>query len=319
MYAFTAMNIGPERSLQVRLSNTAAVLLGALFLPLLLPLGSLREGRRPGHYTQRLVLLGIFFLPNIIVRFLGVKSWMANPVNSGINSFSNGVIITLVFGLFFSMAGKLRNFWAALSSSLSLFVFYLSFEIMQRYRPSFLPSVLFYGSGIVITIAGAFLLLYLVSLPKEEALASGKTARPPKQLPAGNAPRRAFLFPLLAALVIFWTNSFTQRLFLPTVQLSVGLNLPTVIMIATLPLAGILADRDWARFIKVFIPFSFGVFLLSPSLLLFTRLETVFYVLYTINAITILLIVAMFPFIILDLYWKSGRGYLAGLLLLPSE
>jgi DNA-binding CsgD family transcriptional regulator len=220
----------------------------------------------------------------------------------------------LVFGLFFSLAVKRRNLWATLSSALSLFVFYLAFEIMHRYRSSYLPSVLFYGSGFIIAIAGVFLFLYLASLPKESPPVTGDTAQPEKRMPVGNALRWVFLFPLLAALIIFWTNSFTQRLFLPTVQLSAGLNFPTVIMIVMLPLFGILADLDFRRFIKIFIPISFVAFLLSPSLLLFTRLETAFYILYTFNAVTILLMTMFFPFVILDLYWKNGRGGLAWLL-----
>jgi DNA-binding CsgD family transcriptional regulator/MFS family permease len=314
MHLYTDINTSTEKSLQVHLFNAAGCLSGALFLPFILPLGVLRGGRRPAKYCQRLVLICILFLPNIVIRFLFLFAWLANAVNSGVNSFSNGVIMALVFGLFFSLAEKKRSLWVALSSALSFFVFYLVVEIMRRYQPSFLLSVLFYGSGIIIAIAGIFLLLYLASLPKESSPVPAETTRPQKWLPEGNALRWAFLFPLLAALVIFWTNSFTERLFFPTMQLTTGLNLFTAIIIVALPLIGFFADLDWARFLKVFIPFSFGVFLFSPSLLLFTRSETVFYALYVLSAVSILLIAVLFPFVILDLYWKNGRGGLAWLL-----
>jgi DNA-binding CsgD family transcriptional regulator len=82
-----------------------------------------------------------------------------------------------------------------------------------------------------------------------------------------------------------------------------------------LPALGFLADRYWQKFFRVFIVVSSCVFLLSPSLLLFTRSEIIYFILYTINSISILLIVVVFPFAVLDLYWKENRhGYWAFLL-----
>jgi DNA-binding CsgD family transcriptional regulator len=78
---------------------------------------------------------------------------------------------------------------------------------------------------------------------------------------------------------------------------------------------GFLADRFRQKFFNVFILFSFGIFLLAPSLLLFSNSETIFLVLYTLNAISIQLIVIVFLFAVLDLYWeRKAAGYWAWLL-----
>jgi hypothetical protein len=74
MYFFIHLNTGSKEIPNVFLLNTAGCLIGALFLPLLLPLGALREGRRPGRYYQRLIFLGLLFFSSIIVRFSGTEA-----------------------------------------------------------------------------------------------------------------------------------------------------------------------------------------------------------------------------------------------------
>ena len=73
---------GPEKMIQIHVLNTVGSLLGAFFLPLLLPLRDLRERRRPSRYALRLAIAGALFLPNAIVRLLGPQVWLASSFNS---------------------------------------------------------------------------------------------------------------------------------------------------------------------------------------------------------------------------------------------
>jgi DNA-binding CsgD family transcriptional regulator len=320
MHFLTSLYINPEIMPQVQIFSIIGSIAGALFLPFILPLGALRSGGRPPKYSQRLALTGFLFLPGVVLSVLGLNSWLTNPVNVVVRGFTNGVIIALVHGLFISLAGKHRNLWAGLSISVSLFVFYLVLSIQRQYMSDFTP-VLFYGSGLLMVLTAVFLLLYLSALPEYGPGGTEEPSGPP--LPAATMlPDKkrfpGFLFPLFAAAFIFWTNSFTERLFMPVFHLPPGFHFTNVVMMLALPIAAFFADLNRQKFFNVFIPFSFGVFLLAPSLLLFSRSETIFLVLYTLNVTSIQLIVVVFPFAILDLYREEsrsgGRGHLAWLL-----
>jgi DNA-binding CsgD family transcriptional regulator len=199
-----------------------------------------------------------------------------------------------------------------------LFISYLIFSIDRQYQSAFLNPALFYSSGLIMAAIGVFLFLYLSARVCGRASDATENPLPPEPAmkPLVNKKRfPTFLFPLLAAAVIFWTNSFTERLFVPVFHLPGSFHFTNVAVMLALPALGFLADRYWQKFFKVFIVVSSCVFLLSPSLLLFTRSEIIFFVLYTINSISILLIVAVFPFAVLDLYWQENRrGYWACLL-----
>jgi DNA-binding CsgD family transcriptional regulator len=332
MHSLTSFYVDPEKMLPAQVFNMAGCIAGALFLPFILPLGVLRAGRRPPQFSQRLVLLGFLFLPYIVLLFLGLNSWLTRPVNVAVRGITNGIIMALVHGLFISLGGKHRNLWAGVSISMGLFVFNLASTIQQRHQSPFTAPLLFYIAGLFMVIIAVFLYLYLSALPAHTpggAEDSPDPSEPPESASVPSAmplvlplPLKkrfpSFLFPLLAAAVIFWTNSFTERLFMPLFHLPTGFNFTIVAIMLGLPVVGFLADRYRQRFFNVFILFSFGVFLVAPSLLLFNHSETIFLVLYTLNAISIQLIVVVFPFAILDLYWKesglNGRGYWAWLL-----
>jgi DNA-binding CsgD family transcriptional regulator len=329
MHFLTSLYINHEIMPQVNVFSIIGSVAGALFLPFILPLGALRQGRRPPKYFQRLVLLGFLFFPIVILNILGLNSWMSSSINVVVRGFTNGIIIALVQGLFISLAGKHRNLWAGLSISISLFVFYLVLSMQRQYMSDFAP-VLFYGSGLLMVLTAVFLFLYLSAVPAGICgNAPGGTGEPSgPQLPAATMlPDKkrfpGFLLPLFAMAVIFWTNSFTERLFMPVFHLPPGFYVTNTAMMLTLPIAAFLADLSRQKFFNVFILFSFGVFLLAPSLLLFNQSETIFLVLYTLNATSIQLIVAVFPFAILDLYWKEsrpgGHGYWAWLLAVSTH
>jgi DNA-binding CsgD family transcriptional regulator len=313
MHFLTGFYVGPEKVLQAQVSHLIGCIAGALFLPFMLPLGVLRTvanqrfARQPQGFSKRLVLIGCLFLPNIVLLLLGLQSWLSNPVNAVVRGISNGVLMALVNGLFISLAGKRRNLWAGFSLALSFFIFYLILSVQGRYDSDFFANGLFYGSGLLIVGMGVFLFLYLAAGVGDTEAASGTAEQAGLPL-AGKKRQVGFLFPLLAAAVIFWTNSFTERLFMPVFHLPQGFHLTNVIMMIALPVAGFFADRYRQRFFNVFILFSFGVFLLAPSLLQFSHSETVFLVLYTLNATSIQLIVVVFPFAILDLYWERTRN-----------
>jgi hypothetical protein len=317
MHLLTGFYASPERIMQAHVFNLTGCIAGALLLPFILPLGLLRSGVEPPGFSQRLAFAGFLFLPNIVLLFLGLDSWLSSPVNAAARGISNGLIMALIHGLFISLAGKNRNLWAGFSLCLSLFIFYLVLSLQGRVSGGLIATVLFYGSGLLMVIAGVLVLLYLSAFAgrgnTEEQAAS------PEKTPAKKS-NLGFLFPLFAAAVIFWTNSFTERFFMPVYHLPQGFHATNLAMMLALPVAGCLADRYRQRFYNFFILISFGVFLLAPSLLQFSHSETIFLVLYTLNATSIQLIVVIFPFAVLDLYWnraisneerkekKDGRG-----------
>ena len=285
-------------------------LLGVLILPFLLPLKILTSSERlsicPSNYKLRLILTASFFLPNIIIRFLGEEAYLSNTVNSGIMALGNGVTITLMFGLYFSMIGKYRLLWTALAFSAGN----LTFNFCTGQGQQILQPFLFKGLGLILTITGILLLIYLTlnrfcDTQKEEEIAEPDNSRI-GFLSAESKPERLpyFLFPLIAAFIIFITNSFTNQLFFMVLNspLTPGLNFSNITFILTLPLLGFLAALSWRNFLMVFIPVCSVILLLAPSLLLFTHSQPLFLVLYTLNTITVRMITAVFPFIILDMY-----------------
>jgi DNA-binding CsgD family transcriptional regulator len=78
-------------------------------------------------------------------------------------------------------------------------------------------------------------------------------------------------------------------------------------MIFAIPVFGFLASLSWRRFLDIFIPACFSVFLLSPSLLLLNHSQILFLILYTLNVTMIRTITVVFPFVIVDLYLKEER------------
>jgi len=300
-----------EKMRQVYTLGITGCLLGALLLPFLLPLKEIRENRRPSRYTLRLVLTAVFFLPNIIIRLMGEEAYQSNPVNSGIMALGNGVIITLMHGFIFSMTGRYRLFWIALAFSAGNF----AYSLLTGHGRELLQPFLFFGSGLFLTIAGIFLFVYLTSnkfcaVPRNEdmqELNNSEVEFHPNVSKLKHLPY--FLFPLIAALIIFMANSFTNQLFFMVLNspLPPGFNLSNIVLILTLPLLGFLAALSWRRFLMFFIPVCSVILLLAPSLLLFTHSQPLFLVLYTLNAIVARMITAVFPFMIVDMFWRYER------------
>jgi len=306
----TIASAGYEKTMKVFLLGLTGSLAGVLILPLLLPLKYLRFGKRPPRYKLRLTLTAVFFLPNIIFRLLGQDAWLGNPVNSSIMALGNGVVTTLMYGCVFSLIGKNRVFWPALAFSVGIIVFHLALSPEQP----LLAPYLFAGSGFALTIAGILLFVFLCTIPGTiPAGGDAKSDPPPDKsgVEAGAGAARfvmpLYIFPILATLVIFLTNSLTDQLFLPVLNtpFSPGFHLPVLVMILALPLLGFLAGISWERFIQIFIPLCSLLFLLAPSLLLFNSSQPLFQVLYVLNTVAIRMITAVFPYITVELYWKQ--------------
>ncbi|MCL2758715.1 MAG: helix-turn-helix transcriptional regulator [Treponema sp.] len=297
----------PDNIVKLRHVYTIGIIgcfLGALLLPFLLPLNDFLKDRCTQKYKLRLVLTALFFLPNIIIRLLGEEAYLSNPVNSGIMALGNGVIITLMHGFIFSMKGKYRLLWITIAFSAANLIFSLN---TGQGRELFKPF-LFLGSGLLLTIAGVLLFVYLLSdkkLPEPDNIQVDASI--PKRIPY-------FIFPIIAALIIFTTNSFTNQLFFMVLNspLPPGFNFSNIALILMLPLFGYLAALSWRRFLMIFIPVCSIILLLAPSLLLFARetslqnahSQPLFLILYTLNTITVRMITAVFPFIIVDMFWQ---------------
>ena len=334
MLAYLIAIPGPDKTKQVTGLNILGYILGVLLLPFLLPLEEDKEGLRFGlairkrAYSKqaRLVLVGVLFLPNLIIRLMGEEAWLASPVNSGLMALGNGLIATLVYGCFFTFAGKNRVFWAALSYSAGIFAYHL---ILGPGSLALMPYV-FIGTGLILTISGTLLLVFLAGVKNPEVPQGGENINSTPSVGnniSDSLIRRfsipLYLFPLFAVFVIFVTNSFTNQLFLSalSVPFQPGFSLPFVVLILALPLLGFLENLWRRRFLNIFLIFCSIVFLLAPSLLLFSRSETLFLVLYTLNLIGIRMNTAIIPAVIVDQYRvtrsqkrPNGRDFLAWLL-----
>ena len=307
--AFLRIFAGQEKMMQIHVIAMAGSILGAFLLPLLLPLRELKECRRPSRglrWEARLVITGALFLPNFVIRLLGPQVWLESSVCSGVMALANGVITTLMVGSVFTLINKNKIFWIALAYGISLSVYHLVLGTLQ------VSSLFMFAvSGIAMTMGGVFLFLFLLAVPE--------TKKNPPQ--SANLHNKRFsipyIFPILAALVIFWTNSFTDQLFLPTLNIHFppGFYFTSVVLILAPPLLGLIAGFWWQRFLNVFIPMCFFLFLLAPSLLLFSHSHILFLILYTLNVTMIRMIVVIYPFVIAEMYWRnSPNGYWGWLL-----
>lgn len=314
MQSFLGIFADPEKMKQVYLASIAGNLLGIFLLPLIIPLGALREGAfhrngRPARHKLRLAVLALFFIPGVVLRFLGVHAWQESLLITVVMSCGTGAGTVLIYGLFYTLGGKNRALWSVLYTSAGLLVFYL---ILGPGRTVLTPH-LFMGSGYALAAAGIMIILFL-----SDALQSRAVQAAPVKSNAKQSTLPLFLFPILAALVILWTNSFTDRLFMPIMNnpFNSGFNPSTVAMLLMLAALGFLANYMQQRFMSVFIPLCSVLFVLSPSLLLFSRSESVFLILYTLNVTALHLIPALFPLVIMDLYWNrnGSSGFWAWLL-----
>jgi len=311
------IKISLEKRTQVHILHFAGMLLGGFLLPLLLPLGCLRDGRRfcrPSRYNLRLAIVGAFFLPNIIVRLQGQQAWLASSFLSAFMAIGNGVVATLLFGCFINLSGKKGILWRTLIYSIG----YIWHNLVLGPGRDILLPFMFTSAGFLLTGAGVLILAFLAGIEPRDEAGGPSTPVPDAQANAKRFDLR-YILPVLAALVILWTNSLTNQLFIPTLNtyFPPGFHPTIVVVILALPALGFLACRWQRQFRIVFVPVSSFLLLFIPSLLLFNRSAPLFLVLYTLNLIMVQTMVQLFPFVIVDLYWQKrpgGRGPWAYLL-----
>ena len=333
MRAYMGIAADTQKAAQILLWNVAGTLAGALILPLLLPLSYLRYGDLQGHrqkgtsgpfrYGIRLVLTALLFFPGTIMRFLVPEAlYLGSRGISAFASFGNGAEFALITGCFYSLLKTKRTLWAVMSTIAGVFVFYL---IQGGNFP--LPA-LFTVIGLVSVIGGFLILFFLAGYRPDnvENREGGIGNEVPEVIERrqGSMPAQiegsrqsllssfsfqipAFIYPLLAVLVIFFTSNITDRLFTPShnYPFDSGFNTFVVSVLLILALFGFLAARKWELFLRFFVFLCTGLFVISPSLLFFNRSETIFMVLYTLNITATRMITAVFPFVIVDLYWQD--------------
>ena len=307
----------PEKMKQVHGFTTLGNVLGALLLPLILPFDYLREGPKKRLFRQpkkripfaiRLVLVGAFFIPNIVIRLLGQRAWLDNSFNSAFMAVTNGIIVTLMTGSIFSNNGKYRVLWPALAISISNCVFYYVSGPGRELLP-----FLFGFAGLSMTGAGVLILVYLAALKPdgaEDESAAKVEEYPTNGIGVRPTGRIEWLFPALATLVIFWTNTFTNQLFLPSLgkYFLPGFNISSLTIIFAMPVLGILASLWWRRFLSIFIHVFFFLFLLSSSLLFFNHSQLLFLILHALNLNIVRVMTLVYPFVIVDMCCdKEGK------------
>ena len=299
--AFTETNAVPERARQTYLFYMFGGITGVLILPLLLPLKVLRAGMRPSRYGLRLFLVGLFFLPNIVVRIMGPQAWLSSPVNYMFMAFGNGIVLILIFGLFYTLSGRNRCFWAILPYSIGLFLYHFGAGPGKRIMAS-INRLLFYSSGLSLVISGIFLFLFLTTLPAGKEIAVAHVQTNSKKKLSIN-----WVFLLVAGLVVLLVNHFTERMFFPIIDVSSGpgFSPTTIITIIALPFFSILTNLSWRRFLEIFsIAFS-AVLVFSPAILFFGNSQPVIFALYLLGIIGMLLLQILAPFVIIDSYWST--------------
>jgi NADH:ubiquinone oxidoreductase subunit 3 (subunit A) len=168
--------VSSQKMVQVHVLSTLGMFVGALLLPLLLPLGNVRgtganqgftanQGVKFSRYSLRLAIAGTLFLPNIIIRLLGPEAWLAHSFYSGCMAMSNGMAAALICGCLFTQTGKYRVFWAALALGISHFVYHLA---LGPGRELLLPSM-FAFAGAALTAAGILLLVFLSGVERQRS------------------------------------------------------------------------------------------------------------------------------------------------------
>jgi DNA-binding CsgD family transcriptional regulator len=300
------MDCNPEKIRQMTLFNILGICSGVLFLPIIIPLKELKYGQPLSRYYLRLALIAILFLPNIILRLWGPEFWLGNSPLSTVISFCNGATMTFIYGLFVSLISKNRVFWFALSISLRQLVLFFMPFLDRYFPPSFISTLLFYTAAMLILIFGVLIFIFLFSISSDDERVSA--------LPVSDSTTKRFhwpvyLLPLLAALLFFWTNSFTNKLFMPAQSLWDLDFYHSIALFISLPIIGFLSGISWLRYLKTSIYVCAVLFLLSPALLFSSSSQVLFLVIYTLNNIAMYVVVTAFPFIILDLYWKNTRNY----------
>jgi DNA-binding CsgD family transcriptional regulator len=211
---------------------------------------------------------------------------------------------------------------------MGLFVYHLA---LGPGRNLLLPFM-YASAGIALTASGVLLLVFLAGLSRGLSRGLGlkspglkglenlavenrvfqdeASGNPDAEANAGRGGLLSCIFPNFAALIIFWRNSVTDKLFLTTLNINFppGFNLTSITLIVALPVFGFLASLWWRRFLKEYIRLSALLFLLSPSLLLLSHSQLLFLILHTLNITLILMMIVIFPFAIIDLYWQKPRG-----------
>jgi len=337
-----AFLLGAEVSLQQRTQvytfHNLGMVFGAFLLPLLLPIGMVQGKtnqrlenqrfiiRRP-RYALRLAVAGAFFLPNIIVRLLGPQAWLASSFNTAFMAIGNGAVAALLLGCFINLSGEKKALWYSLAYSLGYTLYNFVVGGPPHYRELLLP-LMFPAAGVFLTCAGVLILVFLAGIEppfhgadaQDEADSEAGGGGSLTPIPDAQINTEGFNFqcilPVFAALFIFWTNSLTDSLFFPTLNIHFppGFHPTVIVLILALPVLGFLASSWHRQFLIVFVPVSSFLFLFIPSLLFFSHSAPLFLVLYTLNLIMIQMMTQFFPIVIVDLYWQKktgGRGHKA--------
>ena len=319
--AFLRYIPNPDRLRYSSVFSALGMICGGILLPLILPMRNLIENKRPDGYKYRLLIASFMFLPGILFRLLGFEIWLANPVLFGVMNFFTNMGTTMVFGLFLCLCAKNRVFWACLSISVGMFIFYRIHTVITEFPSLPWNNLMFYTSGAILAAIGVLVLVFLFSVAKgnsgsEDSGLSMEIPAEKEKAFSPSYPKNTFtycLFPLAAIFIISWTNTFTDRLFIPSLRLSLyNVDLLTVLPFVALPFLGFWADHHWKDFLEFGLPVCAALFVMTPSMLLLNTSDFLYIVLYPLLTLAVMLLYIVFPFIIMDLYKKEKRFIIPG-------
>jgi len=315
-----AHNTISDKAFFIRVFNCIGIFAGVIILPILLPAaGSEVIRAKLSKFGFRPAIAGLFFVPVIFGCFLTIDIFKNNLFLLALMNFFGGILTALVYGLFFIQVMQKRIFWGCLSLCLGLFIYYLLTEFKAAILAFDLFPFILNASSVFITLCGFFIFLHLTAVSnlitqKENMEPQAVKSKAPLNLQKKRFSMPLFLFPLLAVIIIFLINYFTERLF------ALNLYFPynaaplsaKIIILVSLPVLGILAEIAWRRFLDIFVILFSTLFMLTPFLLYTGNSENLNFVLYIFNNIFIKLMFIIFPFIILDLY-RRDKYFCGGL------
>jgi hypothetical protein len=126
VHSYVVTDGGKELTILIYTVSVSGCLFGGLALPFILPLKELRHGQCPSRYKLKLYIPAFLVLSaNFFYLLTPQVFWLARTGLIVFTFFANGVGAVFILGCFFNFPVKNRVFWAGLSLSAGLIVFFL--------------------------------------------------------------------------------------------------------------------------------------------------------------------------------------------------
>jgi DNA-binding CsgD family transcriptional regulator len=253
----------------------------------------------------------LVFLPNLLIRFLGIELWYSSHLLRDILHCNGGVLVPLTYGLFFLQGNTTQR----RSSSFDYRSLGLAVSIVFGMAVNSVVRILFAHTPRPAAASGIYTITFVVVIVwfVSAALALKALLRSADDEPENaqnQRPRVQFgLLRLIAAAVVcYQLNAFLDTKLFPFRSEGITLlsAIPlTVVLAVTLPVFSILAGKNLNRFIRVGFPICAAFFVLAPVLLIASDSTLLFNITYTFIMVGYFMFFTTAPFAMLA--WYRGR------------